>query len=247
MTSPPAPRDGPQARAASTQAGAGDSRAEAGALVGWLGGSFDPVHEGHLYIAQAAADRFGLARVVLVPARAPPHKLDKTLAPGADRLALLELACADDPRLQPSDLELLREGPSFSVDTAEQLLAALPVGTRLLAVVGADTLADLPNWHRIGELAQRVTFCAVTRPGTPLETEPLLQALGAGAVAAIREHLLELPPHPASSTAVRAALAAGRDPEHVSPAVLAELRRRGLYPSQAGGAASSDTSGSKRL
>jgi nicotinate-nucleotide adenylyltransferase len=215
--------------------------------VGWLGGSFDPVHEGHLAIAQVAADRFGLQRVLLVPARLPPHKLDKRLASGEDRLALLSLACEVDSRLEPCDVELSRDGPSYSYDTATELLASLPDDTELLYVIGADTLADLPTWHRIAELARLVTFCAVTRTGTPLDTSTLVEPLGAESVAAIDAHLVTMEPHPASSTAVRAALTAGHEPEHVPAAVLAEIRRRGLYSSQDGGAASSDTSGSKRV
>lgn len=215
--------------------------------MGWLGGSFDPVHEGHLAIARVAADRFGLQRVLLVPARLPPHKLDKRLASGEDRLALLALACEADPRLEPCDVELSRDGPSYSYDTATELLAGLPSGTELLYIIGADTLAELPTWHRIAELARLVTFCAVTRSGTPLHTSALVEPLGAEPVAAIDAHLVTMEPHPASSTAVRAALTAGHEPEHVPAAVLAEIRRRGLYSSQDGGSASSDTSGSKRV
>lgn len=203
----------------------------AGRRIGWLGGSFDPVHEGHLAIARFARERLGLERVLLVPARSPPHKLHLVLAPGADRLALLERACADEPWLEPCDLELHREGPSYSIDTAHALRERLGPDVELFAIVGADTLADLPTWRCLEELAQLVTFCALSRPGTPLSTEPLRRLLGEDGVARIERHLLAMPPHPASSTAVRAALVAGREPEHVPPAVLAEIRRRGLYSS----------------
>lgn len=214
--------------------------------VGWLGGSFNPVHEGHLHVARVALDRLALDQVLLVPARAPPHKLHLSLAPGDDRLALLRLACADDPRLVPCDLELSRQGPSYSVDTARELGQQLPPGARIFALVGADTLADLPTWRSLAELAERVTFCAVSRPGTVLSTEHLIGVVSEPARKRIAEHLLEVDPHPASSTEVRRALQAGEAPPHLNPDVLAEIRRRGLYSSQAGGASSMDRSGSKR-
>jgi nicotinate-nucleotide adenylyltransferase len=210
--------------------------------VGWLGGSFDPVHEGHLFIAQAAADRFGLSRVLLIPAAQPPHKPDRVLLPGAQRLQLLELACAGDERLEPCDIELVRDGPSYSYDTARQLLELLPAGTRLHFILGADMLADLPNWFRVAELCELVTFCAVTRPGTALDPAPLARVAGEAAAEQVRRHLLEVTPHPASSTAIREAFRLGRAPEFVPAPALAEIERRGLYG--AGGASSNDTTGS---
>ena len=216
-----------------------------GALrLGWLGGSFDPVHEGHLHIARGAAAALDLSRVLLVPAHQPPHKRDRILAPDADRLALLELACRGDPRLVACDLELRRGGISWSIDTARALLAAQPPGTRLFAIVGADTLADLPTWREASELLRLVTFCPVARDGREPDASPLLALAGAEPVDRIRRHVLHLPPHPASSTAVRAALAARGQPEWLPPGVLDEIRRRGLYGF--GGASSSDSSGAAR-
>jgi len=209
--------------------------------VGWLGGSFDPIHDGHLSIARCAAHRFALERVLLIPAPRPPHKPDKLQAPAADRLALIELATADDPLLVASDIELRREGPSYSIHTAHALKEELGHEVELFFIVGADTLADLPNWYRVAELCDTVTFCAVTRPGSALNPAPMEAAVGLAAAARIREHLLELDPHPASSTAIRGALLRGNRPDHVPDAVLDEIARRGLY--SAGGASSSDTAG----
>ena len=208
--------------------------------IGWLGGSFDPVHEGHLSIARAAAEALDLDRVLLVPARNPPHKTDRSLAPSADRMALLLQAVAGDPLLEACDVELRREGLSYSFDTAQQLLAELPDGVRLYYIIGADTLADLPNWHRIAELCELVTFCAVARGGVELDAEPLAALIGEAGVRRIEQHCLHLPPHPASSTAVRAALAARRRPEHLPPGVWEQIVSRGLYG--AGGRSSSGSS-----
>lgn len=215
-----------------------------GPRVGWLGGSFDPVHEGHLRAAIAAADALDLERVLLVPAGLPPHKRGQTLAPGRDRLALLEIAARADPRLQVSDLELRRSGPSYSVDTARELLAALPPGARLYFILGADMLADLPHWHRAAELARLVTFCPLARAGTPLEPEGLRAALGDEAVERIRAHVVQAPLHPASSSAIREALARGERPSWLPPGVVEEIAARRLYG--AGGASSIDSSGSDR-
>jgi nicotinate-nucleotide adenylyltransferase len=219
---------------------------DGGPRLGWLGGSFDPVHEGHLHVARGAARALRLSRVLLVPAHQPPHKRDRTLAPDDDRLALLQLACRDDARLLPCDLELRRGGVSWSIDTARAILAAEPEGTRLFAIVGADTLADLPTWRQAAELLRLVTFCPVARDGRQPDATPLLAVAGPEPVDRIRRHVLHLPPHPASSTAVRAALAMHGDPPWLPPGVLDEIRRRGLYGYGPGGASSSDSSGAVR-
>jgi len=217
-----------------------------GPRVGWLGGSFDPVHEGHIRAAIAAADALGLERVLLIPAGQPPHKPQRALASGADRLALLAIAARADRRLEPCDLELRRAGPSYSIDTARQLLGARPPGTRLFFILGADMLADLPNWRRVGELARLVTFCPVARPGTPLQLEPLRAALGAEATERLGRHLVAAPLHPASSTAIRAALARGERPEWLPEGVAEEIAARRLYGYGAGGGSVIDSSGIDR-
>jgi len=214
-----------------------------GRRIGWLGGSFDPIHDGHLAIARRALDHLRLERVLLVVAAQPPHKPGRRLAPAEQRLQLVRLAIAGDPRLQACDVELQRSGPSYSVDTAAALHEHFGRGLELFFILGADMLADLPQWHRVGELCRRVTFCAVTRPGTPLDPEPMARIGGAPLVASIRAHLLEMEPHPASSTAVREALARGETPPHLPPAVAAEVRRLGLYG--AGGFSDSDVSGAE--
>lgn len=211
--------------------------------LGWLGGSFDPVHEGHVALARAAADQLGLRRVLLVPAAQAPHKAGRVLAPGADRLALLALAAAVDQRLVPDDRELRRGGVSYSLLTALELSAEHP-GLELCFVIGADMLVDLPNWWRIEELARLVSFCPVARPGFRLDLAPVAAVLGEESARRIAERTVTMPPHPASSSAVRAALAAGGPAPWLPPGVEAEIRRRGLYG--AGGATSIDSSGSRR-
>lgn len=201
-----------------------------GARVGWLGGSFDPVHDGHVTIARAAADALGLDRVLLVPAAIPPHKRHRRLASGEDRLALLEIACRHDERLVPCDIELRRDGVSYSYDTALALREELGDDVELFSVIGADTLADFATWYRIGDLARLVTFCTLRREGDEVTTEHLAELLDDDLRERIEAHVIDAPIHPASSTAIRAALRAGRAPEHLDPDVAAEIARRGLYP-----------------
>ncbi|MGQ0551917.1 MAG: nicotinate (nicotinamide) nucleotide adenylyltransferase [Planctomycetota bacterium] len=197
--------------------------------VGWLGGSFDPPHEGHLHVARGVVEALNLERLLLIPAARPPHKLDRVLASSADRLALLHLACAGQPRLVVDDRELQRHGPSYSVDTARELVAAWPAGTELFLVLGTDLLPDLASWHRIGELLSLVTLCPVARPGQAVDWDPLLSRLPAAERSRLKHRAVRLPLHPASSTEIRQALQAGREPPFLAPAVRHEITRRGLY------------------
>ena len=139
------------------------------------------------------------------------------------------------PAPQPCDVELRRGGVSYSIDTAHELLAGLPAGATLYAIVGADTLVDLPTWRQAGELLRLVTFCPVARADREPDPAPLAELAGAEGVERIRRHVLRLPQHPASSTAVRAALLERAAPRWLPPGVLDEIRRRGLYGYGAGG------------
>ena len=115
------------------------------------------------------------------------------------------------------------------MDTARELLAALPPGARLYFILGADMLADLPHWHRAAEFARLVTVCPLARAGTPLEPEGLRAALGDEAVERIRAHVVQAPLHPASSSAIREALARGERPSWLPPGVAEEIAARRLY------------------
>ncbi|HVS17783.1 MAG TPA: nicotinate-nucleotide adenylyltransferase, partial [Planctomycetota bacterium] len=122
--------------------------------VGVLGGSFDPVHAGHLHVARSAQSARALDRVVFVPARAPPHKPGARLASDAHRLAMLHLAVADEPRFEVATLELERPGPSYTLDTLRALPALLGLAedARLFLLVGGDNLPGLPGWRGFDEI-----------------------------------------------------------------------------------------------
>ena len=113
--------------------------------IGILGGSFDPVHTGHLIIAQDAAECLGLSEVIFVPAAIPPHKQHVRQAAPEDRLKMLHLAVKEDPRFSVSDLELQRGGVSYTVDTLRDLTEIYP-NSELILIVGSDTLLHLHNW-----------------------------------------------------------------------------------------------------
>jgi len=203
--------------------------------LGLFGGTFDPVHAGHLHAARAALSAFDLDRVVFVPARRPPHKPLRVLAPGEDRMEMLRLATGDEPRFAVLGLELEREGPSFTIDTVRALPAAVgeAAGVPIYLILGSDNLEDLENWREARALIERVQPVVVDRGG---DARPALssieRALGRQAAEKVRAGLLRLPPVPVSSTAIRARLAsagAGERVVEVLPPVLDYIRRRRLY------------------
>jgi len=205
------------------------------ARVGLFGGSFDPVHAGHLHAAHAALDAFALDRVVFVPARLPPHKPGRRLASGADRLAMLHLAIQGEPRFLVDGLELDRAGPSFTIDTVRALPAVL--GERddvpIYLILGSDNVEGLVSWRDAAALLERVQPVIVHREGEPRAAiEAVERALGPAAAAKLRAGYLDLPPVPVSSTGIRARIAGASGPAaelELPPAVLAYIRRHGLY------------------
>jgi len=199
--------------------------------IGLLGGSFNPVHVGHLVVAEQARERLGLERVLFVPARISPHKLGKPLAPAEDRLRMVQLAIADNPAFEASDIELRRGEPSYSVDTVRQLREQSNGEWNIHFLVGSDTLPELPAWHRIGELAELCKFVVFSRPGDPLDAlEPLRGALRDEQVAAIAERSFEIPLIGVSSTDIRRRVREGRSIRYLVPEpVRRYVVARGLY------------------
>lgn len=205
--------------------------------IGLFGGSFDPVHEGHLHVARAAAQRFGLDRVVFMPAAQSPFKSDQRPAAGEHRLAMLALALAGEPAWSASSIELDRGGRSWTIDTVRALPKA--IGERedcaLYLVLGSDNLPGLPQWKESRALLERVQPIVIFRDGDPAaQLEPLRAAQGDELAKKVEAGYLRLPPVLVSSTAIRAALARGeRDVAGVPPSVLAYIRAHGLYGARA--------------
>jgi nicotinate-nucleotide adenylyltransferase len=143
--------------------------------IGMLGGTFNPVHLGHLLVAQDAYEELELDRVLFIPAATPPHKTVHEIAEPRHRLAMLEAAVEGDPRFAVSPLELERPGVSYSIDTVQAIRERNP-GAHLFFLIGADTLFELHTWKRIEELLTLCEFATVTRPGyagKPITAETL--------------------------------------------------------------------------
>jgi nicotinate-nucleotide adenylyltransferase len=208
---------------------AGGSSTEAVKRIGVLGGTFDPIHIGHLIAAEEAAAAFGLDRVVFAPARVPPHKMGAAMSPAEDRLAMLVLAIADNPRFAVSRVDLDRDGPHFTVDMLALVRAELDMadGDELLFVVGADSLTDLPTWHEPLRIARRARLVVAARPGY----EPNSAALEAE-LPGISEFvdLLPVPLIGVSATDIRRRVGAGCPIRYQVPdAVLQYISDHGLY------------------
>ena len=222
-------------------------------LLACYGGSFDPVHLGHLAVARAVRDGLG-ADVACVPAADPPHK-EATHAPGALRAEMLELAVAGEPGLGVDRRELERDGPSYTIATLRLLRARQGPHRPIAWVMGGDSLLQLDTWREWRELFSHAHVLAVARPGSPLDDEAI-----AGRAPAVQRQLgfrrrpaaaladspaggfavLELPRlRPESSTEVRRLVAAGGAWEPMlPPAVAGFIRDRRLYGYGADAAAS---------
>ena len=198
--------------------------------VGLLGGSFDPVHIGHLILAEEALAQLGLERVLFVPGRRPPHKLGKQLALAHDRLRMVELAIEGNPAFKASDVELRRDGPSYSLVTVEQLRKEHP-DWDIFFLIGADTLPELPTWFKVAELAALCKFATFSRPGQSLgNVAPLRGVLSDEQIAAIEGRCVEGPLIGVSSTDVRRRVHDGRSIRYLVPdAVRDYIVEQGLY------------------
>lgn len=188
------------------------------------GGTFDPIHKGHLEVARAAADTFDLERVLLIPVGAPPHRGGRPEAPYRDRYRMVELACEADARFEASDLEAVRKDgrPNYSIDTIQRVTPDLAAGDRLFFVIGCDAFADIRTWHRWEEVVRGTEWIVVSRPGSECDEE----RVPGGA----RVHWLGDVAVPVSSTGLRRRLRADERVADWLPANVREfIRSRGLY------------------
>lgn len=201
---------------------------QAGERIGVLGGSFDPIHVGHLWLATLAADALQLDRVLLMPAARPPHKPRQRLTNAADRIGMVRLAINGDRRLDVSLIEMRRPGPSYTVDSLVELRATYGEATALFLIMAADTLAQIDGWREPDRILQLAEWAVGPRPGTPLPDPAALRArFGA---AAARIHLLSGPSLDVSGSDLRRRVAAGRAIRYLVPeAVASYISQRGLY------------------
>jgi nicotinate-nucleotide adenylyltransferase len=136
---------------------------DASMRAGLFGGTFNPIHKGHLMVAEQVVRRFGLDRLYIVPCRVPPHKIPAFLAPAADRVRMIQLALPPDARYRLSDIEIKRSGPSFTIDTVAHFTARVIPGATLFLVMGMDAFLEIHTWKNYQRLLERVQPVVVTR------------------------------------------------------------------------------------
>ncbi|MDP9070843.1 MAG: nicotinate-nucleotide adenylyltransferase [Actinomycetota bacterium] len=191
-----------------------------GQRIGVFGGTFDPVHIGHLAAAVDVRHALGLHRVLLVVANVPWQKVGhQPISPAEDRYAVVAAAVQGIHGLEASRLEIDRGGPSYTADTLAELAHHHP-GAELFLLVGSDVAAELPTWERMEEVRDRATLAMVARPGVAVVPPP----------PPWRAEIVDTPPIGVSSTDLRARVAAGKPIDVLVPAAaVGEIRRRGLY------------------
>lgn len=207
---------------------AGSNPLDAPFRLALYGGSFDPIHDGHLAVARRAREAFSLDEILFVPAARPPHKPGLELAPGADRLAMVQLAIEGEEGMSVSDQELRREGPSYTVQTLEELAAP---DRELYLILGSDNLEGFPGWRESERLLALARPIVLWRAGDPDHVPTrVTEQLGEQAAEQLRAGFLALDPHPGRATDLRAAIRRG-DPAvpHLDPRVQEYIRERGLY------------------
>lgn len=199
--------------------------------IGLYGGSFDPIHVGHLISAHSIAEALSFSKVILIPSARPPHKEGVPMATAEDRMAMVRLAIEGDPLFEVSDVEMGRAGPSYTLDTVEEYRRCFGDSAELFWIIGADSLPELPTWHRIADLVQRVTIVTATRPGfVKPAVSDLAEAVGEEAARELLSNCCPTPGIDISATGIRTLVAAGRSIRYLTPeAVASYIQAHGLY------------------
>jgi nicotinate-nucleotide adenylyltransferase len=204
--------------------------------IGLYGGSFDPIHFGHLISARSVAERLDLSRVILIPSARPPHKQGAEVTEPRHRLAMARVAVKDDPLFEVSDVELRRAGPSYTFDTVEHLGERLGTSVELFWIIGGDSLPELPTWYRIAELVSRVRIVTATRPGWEAPAMSVLaEAVGNEHARVLLDDRCDTPAIDISASDIRARVGAGRAIRYLLPEAAASyIATHGLYTRSGG-------------
>ena len=196
--------------------------------IGVLGGTFDPPHVGHLWLATLAADAIGLDRVLFMPAAQPPHKGGQLVSRGADRMLMTRLAITGDPMFDLCPIEMERPGPSYTIDSVDELRRLYGEEAALFLLMASDSLAQIDSWRSPEELLERIEWIVGPRPGAAIPDRPSLE--DRFGERASRIHLLDGPSLDVSSTQIRARVAAGETIRYLVPRGVEDLIvDRGLY------------------
>lgn len=186
--------------------------------IGLLGGTFNPIHIGHLRLAEEALEQLTLDKIVFIPCALPPHKGPNGLAPARDRLSLVRLAIQGHPQFEVSDIEVRRGGRSYTVETLRALKRRWGARTELVFIGGADALHGLPHWRQAREILTLCRFAVARRPGFSLPRHPR-------SIASIEMEPLEV-----EASTLRALIRRGRSIRYLVPErVRMAIERRNLY------------------
>jgi len=183
--------------------------------IGVLGGTFDPVHNGHLIVAEEVKTRLNLAEIIFVPAGQPWLKADRPISPAEHRLQMLRLAIADKPYFKLSNIEIERTGPSYTIDTIAELRDKLGSEDEFFFILGWDSLAELPQWREPSRLIKMCYLVAVPRPGYPRPKLKALEVIIRGL--SQRVMLMKEPEIDISASAIRGRVARGLSVRHLVP------------------------------
>ena len=196
--------------------------------IGVLGGTFDPIHNGHLLLAEEVRARLNLAETLFVPAGQPWLKVDNPISSAEHRVEMMRLAIVDRPYFKLEVMEIRRPGPSYTVDTIDRLKAQLGIGNELFFILGADNLAELPLWRESSRLITICHLVVVPRPDYPLPDLKALEALIPGLSQKVT--LMDKPEINISASAIRSRVARGLSIHHLVPEPVEEyIKQHKLY------------------
>ncbi|MDY3982754.1 MAG: nicotinate-nucleotide adenylyltransferase [Veillonellaceae bacterium] len=198
-----------------------------GKRIGVFGGTFNPIHIGHLMIAEIATQTFGLDYTLFIPAHVPPHKACD-IAPAEARYEMTRLAIADNDKFKISDIELRRDGPSYTVDTIHSLKKLYEAGTAFYFICGTDSIRDLPTWKYNKELLQEVYFIGATRPDGSAVIDDTIAYFGD--LGRQKIYRLVVPELEVSGTDLRQRIRQGKTVRYIVPdLVIQYIEAHGLY------------------
>jgi len=186
--------------------------------VGILGGTFNPIHIGHLTIAQMVREQLKLDKILFIPSNLPPHKSGKNVVSAKDRYHMVRLAIRGNPHFEVSNFEIKKEGKSYSIETASYFRNQYPRGTKFFFIIGSDLLPTLHMWKRVDEILKIVSFVAVHRPGFKEEKSK------------VKAKLITIPGLQTSSSYVRQRITSGKTVKYLVPDnILKYIADKKLY------------------
>lgn len=196
--------------------------------VGILGGTFDPIHVGHLMTAEAVRDEYHLNKVIFIPAAVPPHKQNQDVTEAMHRYVMTVLATCSNPNFEVSDIEMNRPGPSYTIDTIRELLERFGEDTEFYFITGADAIQEIHTWDRIEELLEMCHFIGASRQGCLPDVNQIKASFGE--LGKRKIHRLETPELEISSTDIRNRIKKGYSIKYIVPTAVEQyIYKQGLY------------------